>query len=222
MKDEWYFLDSNNEKHGPFSYEELSNKIDSNELPDDILISSTEDENWVPANQVLYSDSVQAEDSDATYNITTESDMRYEKVGGWLLFFCLSLVIFTPLIGVFSLITSVDQLQSSFLPDNFMSYFTIITIIEFALIGFGMYIGIKLWQIAPYAVQNAKKYLVIVLVVQIIQIFIPYLFDFNSSIRDALLEESLKYVARTVIAVAIWLAYLRKSKRVKATYCIYE
>ena len=114
-----------------------------------------------------------------------------KDVGGWLLFFIITLVIISPLFNLFILFSQIETLM-----------FT--DIIEMlATISLFILTGIFLWTKKPYAVKFAKVFLITTLIVNIVSSFI--LSDFSH------------LVLRTVYFI-IWISYLYKSERVKQVY----
>jgi len=144
---------------------------------------------------------------------------QYDKVGGLLLLFCLSLILFTPLIVLFRLSESWDtaaQLFETYPAFRKMLILDIILNIGFA--AFSIYTGILLLIISLKAVKVAKIYLLVGLIVLIIEPFLFFIVGFPSEVSEAAFQEGLKGSFRGLIYIVIWYAYLVKSKRVKGTY----
>jgi len=144
---------------------------------------------------------------------------QYDKVGGWLLLFCLSLLLFSPLMlypGLSELWDAAGQLFGRYPAFRKMVIFD--TILNIGLAVFGIYTGILLLIINLKAVKVAKIYLLVGLVVLIIEPFLFFSVGFPSQVSEAAFREGLKGSFRALIYVVIWYAYLIKSKRVKGTY----
>lgn len=114
-----------------------------------------------------------------------------KDVGGWLLFFIITLVILSPLFNLFILFSQIETLM-----------FT--DIIEMlATISLFILTGIFLWTKKPYAVKFAKVFLITTFIVNILVSFIDS--DFSR-------------VGQYFVYFVIWILYLYNSKRVKQVY----
>jgi hypothetical protein len=142
-----------------------------------------------------------------------------KEVGGWLLLFCISLTILSPLITIYTFITSYGATYTLF--DEFPGLESIL-IVDGILSSFVMFFsiraGIALWKIAPNAVKTAKNYLLIYLGYSAIAVFLPYMAGLPSYANDEMLPETLLGIFRTLIYFGIWYSYLNVSVRVKETY----
>lgn len=114
-----------------------------------------------------------------------------KDVGGWLLFFIITLVIISPLFNLYLLFSQID----------FLMFTDIIEML--ASISLFILTGIFLWTKKPYAVQFAKVFLITTFIVNIVSSFL--LSDFS-------------YIAQGTIYFIIWILYLNKSERVKQVY----
>lgn len=155
----------------------------------------------------------------AATGVIPESQPRYDRVGGWLLFFCVTLVILNPLTtlgftayGVLSLLPMLGDLPA---------IVTVVTVLDSALslslMGFSLYAGISLWSLRPGAVRIAKAFLIAGAIYTVVS---PLLWLLPGVPRDTSVStlEGLLDSWRGLLYFAIWLNYLRMSKRVKATY----
>jgi len=144
---------------------------------------------------------------------------QYDKVGGWLLLFCLSLLLFSPLMLYIRLSETWDAAGPLFERyPAFREMVTFDTILNIGLAAFGFYTGILLLVISLKAVKVAKIYLLVGLFVFIIEPFLFFSVGFPSEVSEAAFWEALKGSFQGFIYVIIWYAYLIKSKRVKGTY----
>jgi len=112
-------------------------------------------------------------------------------VGGWLLFFIITLVIISPLFNLFILFSELD----------FLMFTDIIEMLGF--ISLFILTGVFLWTKKPYAVQFAKVFLITTFIVNIVTSFL--LSDFS-------------FIAQSTIYFIIWILYLYNSERVKQVY----
>ncbi len=135
-----------------------------------------------------------------------------EKVGGWLLFYCISVTILSPLLSSISMIIG----WNITLP-YFASYpavkavFIISTCISISIIVFGIIAGIKLWKISKNAVSIVKFFLIYYFISSIL----------TNIILSAFIPEggfNLWNVIGALIYSTIWYLYFLQSKRVKNTY----
>ena len=97
----------------------------------------------------------------------------YYGVGGWLLLFCISLTIISPLINISSIMSNLSEVGK--LGEMFPSLVTIIYV-EVALLllltAFSIYAGYRLWTIKPNAVGTAKIYLIVLVVFSVLDLLI--------------------------------------------------
>ena len=144
---------------------------------------------------------------------------EYKGVRGWLLFFCLSLTVFSPLMTMGSL--GVGYSESSKYFDQFPGL-RVITVIDMFLslgvVAFSIYAGAGLWGIRPGAVQMAKRYLLCFLGYHGVAAILPFMAGLPSATADALIMPIAQVTLRGVIYFAVWYSYLNNSKRVKATF----
>jgi hypothetical protein len=108
------------------------------------------------------------------------------------------------------------------------AYYFVEQVAYFALCGYGIFTGTQLWKIRPGAIQQAKQFLLILLVFTFLDyttVIIRILLMTPESIRASVLSRFLygqraKVLLQTTIYTAIWYAYLLKSKRVRATFSL--
>jgi len=144
---------------------------------------------------------------------------RYQGVDGWLLLFCLSLVIFSPLVRLAALIRAHGAVLR--LADRYPGLL-ITTLVDgtlgLALTAFSIYAGLSLWRIRPGAVRTAEIYLLCFLCYQGIAAVLPFMAGFPASANQALTESTAKNLTPALLYFGLWYSYLQKSQRVKATY----
>jgi hypothetical protein len=125
-------------------------------------------------------------------------------IRGWLLLFCLGLVLIQPLALFFEALNSGDAFVGGF---------------DLVFAAFAIYTGIVLWRVATKALRAVKVYFVAGLVMATIAIVggiltAPAAVASTPPSQDNFLAVGI----RMLIGVAIWWSYFKKSKRVKATY----
>jgi len=112
-------------------------------------------------------------------------------IGGWLLFFIITLVIISPLYNLSIIFSQFDA-------------YTLVEIFEsLASVSLFILAGIFLWVKMPYAVKFAKVFLVTTLVINVIYAIV--FSDFSDLIQGT-------------VYYLIWIMYLNKSERVKIVY----
>ena len=146
-------------------------------------------------------------------------DPKLVGVKGWLAFFCVSLIVINPLATLGMLMWSFSLVAPAFNQyPGFVIVFVIDAVVSIALMGLSMFAGISLWRIRPGAVKLAKLFLL----AGAAYLLISPLFIFLSGLpREAILAtlpDSYFNSGRSLVYYAIWLNYLRSSKRVKATF----
>ncbi|MDK2907638.1 MAG: hypothetical protein PWQ87_96 [Candidatus Woesearchaeota archaeon] len=114
-----------------------------------------------------------------------------KNIGGWLLFFIITLVFINPIFNLFIILSECQ-------------FYTILEIIEsFAFLSLSILAGIFLWTKKPFGVKFTKIFLITTLILNIANavIFLDYYLFFNGTVY-----------------FIIWILYLNKSERVKQTY----
>jgi hypothetical protein len=123
----------------------------------------------------------------------------YRGVRGWLLFFCVCLVVVRPAVGLF---TSVALAAAGELAA---------AVVIFAITALGVYVGVGLWRVVPGAVERTKGFLWATLPAEVAVLFFThqrYAFD-GGDLREAL---------SVLLFFGLWYSYLESSKRVQNTY----
>jgi hypothetical protein len=152
-------------------------------------------------------------------------DLRTEPVGikGWLFLFCVLLMIFDPLVIVVTLFVVSDGLAARQDLGREMFRLIFVTgVLKIGLAVFSLYAGVSLWRRAPRAVTLARTYLVAIGLSSVAFLFLPVLLGSKMTTAEALSSENVLNVLLTVVYVLLWLAYLSRSKRVRATYGLQE
>jgi Protein of unknown function (DUF2569) len=141
----------------------------------------------------------------------------YRGVGGWLLFFILSLTVFTPLLHAYIIYSEKQSYQVTPSP-LFFNLLAIDWFMRGILIVFGLYAGIELWQMKPKAVQIAKAYLVAIFMQQLVLLAVGIWIASKVAPSPDLIGSLIIQPLRSFFYAVIWYLYLVKSKRVAATY----
>lgn len=132
---------------------------------------------------------------------------KLKGVGGWLLFFIITLVFIGP----------IYQLLDFFLYPQFYFYGEVLapSSVVYAILisGWMIFAGVSLWAKNKKAVIWAKEFLIAMLVLSIFSSIYSYGF-FSSEDYSLILYD----VFRGIVYFAIWFSYLNVSKRVKNTF----
>lgn len=201
-------LEQNSENQTPYS------GLKAKEFEDIACISTV--------NEVVDFDKRDNMDNSEPYNLDSEEVElpKYKGVKGWLLLFCISLLIYQPLTVIrelFSLQSETLLLMKYYIPVQLI----VLVIVYFLLIfvaSFGVYSSILLLKIKTNAISTVKKYLRISLMVSIVtSVLVIAAFLIYNPI-DMLTIEYFEDIISGIIYYGIWSSYFKKSKRVAATY----
>jgi hypothetical protein len=143
----------------------------------------------------------------------------YKGVKGWLLLLCVSMAILTPMTGLISLMAVTNELKPYFDQDPALFKLVLISgICNICLLVYSMYAGVSLWRLSPNAVASAKRYLVVLFHYSFFSIFLPQLVGLSEKTHLEIYKDNPLYNLIVMLEACLWYFYLRKSKRVKATY----
>jgi hypothetical protein len=135
----------------------------------------------------------------------TNNDPSLSGVGGWLLFFCISLTILDPLYSVIQAIG-----------DPRISQNGLAIVMILCIAGFSIYTGFLLWKVRPDALKVLKGYFIFLFALACIGILGSFAVSFTTDTLTAI--ESLATQAARLVSVAIWALYFKKSRRVRNTF----
>jgi len=149
--------------------------------------------------------------------ITGEPGLR--GVRGWLLVLCLYLMVFVPLLALLGLLGAWQAASQS---PTLQGALIFEALFELALAAFAFYAGLALYQRRPNAVTVTKIYFITLLTVGVLGLGIVVL-GVVSRFSDPALANQLRGPAavaaiRQILLSTIWLFYLERSARVRATY----
>ncbi len=146
-------------------------------------------------------------------------DPAWVGIKGWLLFLCIALTIIGPLANLTQLVKAIDTMDGVGNYGNLKMVMTLDVIFGFGLIALSLYAGVRLWTIRRGAVKSARMFFFCVLAYQGWAFFGPLLLMGGSGrFNEKYIELILPKVIGGLAAVAIWLSYLKRSRRVKATF----
>lgn len=148
-----------------------------------------------------------------------EAGVRYKGVKGWLLLLCLSLTILDPLAILFNIFYFTDAAKPYFEGHPELFKMILITgICRIALMVFSIYAGLALWKVLPGAVTAATRYFRAVFFYSVFVLFLPILVGVSQETYREMTATNFANSVVTVCYVGTWYLYLKRSKRVKATY----
>ena len=140
-------------------------------------------------------------------------------VGGWLLLLCVGLTVLSPLLVTIGIVRA--YLGDSPYFDRFPRLRVVLlvdTALRIALTAYGVWVGLRLGNVRPGAVQAAKRYFQVSLVYLVVAALLPFAAGLPSEANPTLAIAVARQTVPALIGVALWYAYLVRSKRVKATY----
>jgi hypothetical protein len=143
----------------------------------------------------------------------------YNGVRGWLLFLCMSMAILSPATGLITLMAGTDALKPYFDQDPALFNLVLIEgVCNICLLIYSMYAGVSLWRVTANAVTTAKRYLVVLFHYSFFSIFFPQLLGLAQKTQAEIYKTNPLYNLLVMLEAFLWYLYIRKSKRVKATY----
>lgn len=150
-----------------------------------------------------------------------ELSKNLKGVGGWLLFFCITLTILGPLSGISYLYNNWYLAQSSIfelVPGLELSIW-LGSISICTLVIYGIIIGVKIWNGIENGKSLALKYLKIKLTTVVtLEIITLLMLISESSIMSIFIELTLMVIFSELVFFGVWFSYFKKSQRVKNTY----
>jgi DNA-directed RNA polymerase subunit RPC12/RpoP len=178
-------------------------------------------------NSFYEQENVQILDTESFIKEENKNDEKTDHligVHGWLLFFCISLIFLSPLINFVSFFPYLVEdyyFLNSYPLLELVTYTDIL--LGFALMVFGIYVGIKIWTIRPNAIKIANSFLNMLLVYVVISSLMIFLFYSIYNIKFSteivgLIGNMFRETVTSVLYVIIWELYLKNSVRVKNTF----
>ncbi|HMI95113.1 MAG TPA: DUF2569 family protein [Micropepsaceae bacterium] len=160
--------------------------------------------------------------------MSTEATSRHDEhrtdlygVRGWLLLLCLYLIIVMPLIAFLG---AIGALQRAATAPALRGALLTEVVLEIALAGLAAYAGWALYRMRPNAIKIARVYFIIMFWLAILGLgMLVATAPAPSQTPDNALFNTLRAPAtvasiRQAILSAVWLIYLLRSKRVRATF----
>jgi len=149
----------------------------------------------------------------------SESDLSLAGVRGWLLFFCINLVILSPVVSLIFLYVGYNGIgEYAYLFPRLVPVATIDSVATVAIVLFGIYTGVGLWRVRDGAVRVAKTYLIVNLAYGFAGVILQIVSIYPLEIDSSYFSDMAQSAVRATIFTAIWYSYLNRSRRVHATY----
>lgn len=145
---------------------------------------------------------------------------KYFGVKGWLLFLCIILTIFIPLLRSTTLVNEIREEVGyrSFHNIGEMRLVILDSFLVSWLIIFSLLSGVWLWLRKKNAVKMAKAFTLSCIAYGLVTFTYPLIGGFSDYTNTFLLFFLLKDFAFSFLFFGLWFAYLCRSKRVEATY----
>jgi uncharacterized protein DUF2569 len=140
-------------------------------------------------------------------------------VGGWLLFFCFVLTIFTPvrlLMGMGAAGKLSDQTKSLY--PNFSNAVLIGALVCLVLVVMSIRAGVLLWREKKEAVAVAQRFLVWLVVYSTASIGLAYVGNLPAAAQVVIRNAYFAAAVQTLVFALVWHQYLSRSKRVANTF----
>lgn len=147
-------------------------------------------------------------------------------VGGWLLFFILTLVFFSPASYIVAVLVGYRHTMESFSrsahPYSLYQFYFVEQAVGLALCGYSIFAGIQLWKKRPGAVGNAKRFLVLLAIFRLAD-FVAGLdwaaiMGTRGTLSHFLSVGTWRIPLNSLLYVALWYSYLLRSIRVRNTF----
>jgi Protein of unknown function (DUF2569) len=148
--------------------------------------------------------------SDTAAVMRAASPEELHGVGGWLLIFCVSLAVISPIMQALIAAKAITNLATLRLPIQTLLRLGLTGAIYSGLAVFSCFAGVMLWMEKARAVSVAKAYLVVATVLPISLFLVPYLAGMHVNLVQIILTRSIYF--------AVWYSYLAASRRGKVTY----
>ena len=141
-----------------------------------------------------------------------------DGVGGWLLFFCVQLVIFAPGFFLMNALNTVAAITKLGATTPIGVLLSVDVAVRLQVVGAGAYIGSMLWRGQRAGVRLVRPYLIILPAVYLLLACLPFAFAFANDIQVALARPHLIGAMSSIPGCVVWWFYFGESRRVRATY----
>jgi hypothetical protein len=139
-------------------------------------------------------------------------------VGGWLLFFCVQLVILAPGFVLMNVLTTAALISKVGAMTPIGVCLSVDSIARLLIAGAGVYIGSLLWRGQRAGVTLIRPYLIVFPGLHLLLACLPFVFPFARDIQVALAQPHVIGAFMSVPGSLVWWFYFGDSRRVRATY----
>lgn len=225
------YIAKNGVKAGPFTEEQLHGMVMAGLVSVDDLAWCDGTVNWRPLGTMLGISQPPPlpaipPEPVALDAAATPVPIGPKGVGGWLLFFCVSLTIIYPLVTLGLMANSWKTSKQIFERFPYWETMSKGMLYEYAIYSgiliYGFRVGYKIWRGSPQGRNLAYDYLFVRLFWSLVAKIWAFYNCFGYGMPEPLVRENIdSAVAGGISEIAyfvLWMAYLKRSKRVKATY----
>ena len=150
----------------------------------------------------------------------SRDDPKLVGVGGWLLFFCLSLTVFAPMLILAELGRSFEEMRRySASIAGFESFHQALIVMSLMLALASVWVGVTVWRQRLGAHILASHFLLTTFGLACVAPFAIFLFvNVPSDNVGAVIAGAVPDILKSAFSTLIWYLYLKRSKRVVATF----
>ena len=140
-------------------------------------------------------------------------------VRGWLLFFCVQLLVLNPILIAHQVLVEARGLHASVSPSGSISTMVgVDSVVRLLTMAVGVLAVVLLVRRHTMAVPFVRAYLVWWAVNYFAVVALPYAFSLDAAVRTRVAAMYLYRAVMTVPGTSFWFLYFKHSKRVKVTY----
>jgi Protein of unknown function (DUF2569) len=147
-------------------------------------------------------------------------------VGGWLLFFILTLVVFGPVARIVHFKSAYHQNMDLFSrsghPYLLYGFYGVEQLLGFAICGYGIFAGIQLWKKNPAGIEKAKRFMIASLILGVADLAMGInwvvLLGHKGALSTFISWQTVRPLLNLIGYTLVWYSYLVKSNRVLMTY----
>lgn len=148
-----------------------------------------------------------------------QTSAELKGVKGWLLFLCLNLTILDPSAVLANLFVVTEAAKPAFdQHPEVLRLMLVNGVLRLALMVASLYAGISLWRGLAGAPAIAQKYFLAVFAYSAVAPFLPVMAGARDYASDNIIAMNCLNSLVTMVYVVTWYIYLKRSRRVKATY----
>ncbi|HZI89045.1 MAG TPA: DUF2569 family protein [Candidatus Polarisedimenticolia bacterium] len=141
------------------------------------------------------------------------------KVGGWLFFFAITLIVIGPLVKLIGIVLTYQPV-ASIMPSypKFATMYVASAVMDLVLIAASIFAGISILQVRPYALRVTRMFLFLSPLIMFVCVIAYSSADLPAKASDAMNRAGAMQVSRMLIYAIVWGLYLKFSKRVRETF----